>query len=57
MIKRINKKVSPSGNRGILHDSRGDVRALSVLINELIDKSNELVDKVNELERQMKAKG
>jgi hypothetical protein len=57
LIKRINKKVSPSGNRGILHDSRGDVRALSVLINELIDKSNELVDKVNELERQMKSKG
>lgn len=47
MIKRITIKLRKPDNTGIFHDSRGDIRTLSKVCNELIDKVNELIDKTN----------
>lgn len=54
MIKLINNKIKQSVNGGLFHDSRGDIRALSKMCNELIDKVNELTDKINELDNNRK---
>ncbi len=52
IIKRITSKLRLANNRGLLHDSRNDVRELAKTCNLLIDKVNELTDKVNELEKE-----
>lgn len=54
MIKRIKSRIKQSDNSGLFHDSRGDVRALTKMCNELIDKVNELTDKINELDSNKK---
>lgn len=50
MIKRIASKIRSTNSGGLFHDSRQDVRTLTVACNQLIDKVNELTDKVNEME-------
>lgn len=43
-IKKIKKKLRPSEEGGLFHNSRGDVRRLAKVLNEVVDKVNELVD-------------
>lgn len=50
MIKKIKTKIRQSNDTGLFHNSREDVRTITKVCNELIDKVNELTDKVNELE-------
>lgn len=50
MIEKMKTKINDSKERGILHDTRGDVKILGEVCNELIEKVNELTEKVNELE-------
>ena len=57
MIRNIKIKLRGTGNGGILHDSRTDVKNLATTVNILIDKVNELTDKVNELEKAQWANG
>ena len=54
MIKKFLKRIRPSDEGGLFHNSRGDVRAISAYCNELADKVNELVDEVNKLKAQNK---
>jgi uncharacterized protein YoxC len=54
MIKKLTISVKKSESGGIFHDSRHDVRVLSKVCNELINKVNELTDKVNELKTKIK---
>lgn len=48
-IKPIKTKIKPSQGNGIFHDSRGDINALSQVINEIINKQNEVIETVNKL--------
>jgi len=45
-MEKIKDKIIPSGEIGIVHASRRDVRTLGMVINMLIDKVNELIDEV-----------
>lgn len=40
MIKKITKFIKGSGEVGIFHDSRRDIKLMSQLINELTNKVN-----------------
>lgn len=48
-MEKIKIKVIKSEGRGIIHDSRADVRNLAKMVNLLIDKVNTLVDEINDL--------
>ena len=54
MIDKLNFNISRTGNRGIFHDSRGDVRTLTKALNIAIDKINELVYVVNRQDIEVK---
>lgn len=51
MIKKIRMKLRTTGEHGIFHNTRNDVRSLAEVCSGLTDKINELIDKVNELDR------
>ena len=46
-IKKLSKKIKPSGNIFMIHDTRGDIRTLAALVNEVTDKINEIVEVLN----------
>ncbi|MHB8172747.1 MAG: hypothetical protein ACYDG6_14655 [Thermincolia bacterium] len=50
MITKLKIKLRKPDASGIFHDTKGDVKRLAIVCNELINKVNELVDKVNKLE-------
>lgn len=51
MINKINTKIILSNSPGLIHDSRKDIRTLSKMCNELINKVNELTDEINKIKR------
>ena len=51
MAEKLKIKIGKSDRCGLIHDSRQDIRTLSKVCNELIEKVNELVDEINELRR------
>lgn len=54
MVQRLRIGVRRGPGGGLFHDSRGDVRALTAVCNEMIGKINELVDEVNWLRKQLR---
>jgi len=50
-MEKIKLRVVKSSETGLFHDTRGDVRKLSQVVNTLIDKVNELVDENNRLNK------
>lgn len=55
-MDKINVKVRPSGEGGLFHDSRRDVRVLGQAVNLLIEKVNELIDENNRLKNTLNLK-
>lgn len=55
MIDKLSFNIRTSGNRGIFHDSREDVRTLTKALNRSIDKINELVEVVNKQNKEIEA--
>lgn len=51
MIKPLKIKLRRTDNLCILHNSREDVRRLTEVLNNAIDKINELVEAVNKLSK------
>lgn len=49
MAKQITKKLRASGNGGIFHNSREDVRMLAEYCNLLTDTINQLIYELNEV--------
>jgi hypothetical protein len=54
MIDKLNIGIRATGNRGMFHDSREDVRTLTKALNITLDKINELVEVVNEQESEIR---
>lgn len=46
-MEKINVRINKSDDISLFHDSRSDVKKLSMVINLLIDKINEIVDIIN----------
>ncbi len=48
-MKKITSEIKPSSNKGIVHDSRADVRVLGEYCNMLKEKINELIEEIDRL--------
>lgn len=48
-IKLIRNRIVGSGESGIFHDSRKDIKTIGKMLNEVIDKVNEIVICINKL--------
>ena len=49
-MKKITKRIRPTGNVHLKQDVKGDINTLAIAVNMLIDKVNELVEIVEKLE-------
>lgn len=50
-MKKINRRIRRTGERGLFHDTRSDMRVIIEVYNDLHDKVNELIDVINEQEK------
>ena len=43
MISKLKKKLRPSGQPYIIHDTKKDIHTITKQVNEVIDKMNEII--------------
>lgn len=46
-MEKIKTKLRRSSDSALFHDSRGDVRIIIKILNEVIDKVNEIIEEIN----------
>ena len=54
MISKLKKKLRPSGQSYIIHDTKKDIHTITKQVNELIDKMNEIIQVINTIEEKEK---
>lgn len=56
MISKLKKKLRPSGQSYIIHDTKKDIHTIAKQVNELIDKMNEIIQVINTIEEKEKSR-
>lgn len=54
MISKLKKKLRPSGQAYIIHDTKKDIHTITKQVNEVIDKMNEIIQVINMIEEKEK---
>jgi len=50
-MEKINRRIRRTGERGLFHDTRSDMRVIMEVYNDLHDKVNELIDVIDKQEK------
>lgn len=56
MANPIKVRLNGTGEPGLFHDSRKDVKIIAKVVNMLIDKVNELIEENNRLRKMIEPK-
>ena len=54
MLKIIKTKIRINSNRGLFHDSRGDINKLAKVLKECINEINNQEKEINKLKREIR---